>query len=83
LEILSKTKLQQPAVETLRVSIWRGADEGAFVDYEVPLRENQTVLDVVTEVQRLQEPGLASARAGACLSIFMSRWCLWFLRYDS
>ncbi len=32
----------------LDVSVWRGADEGRFVSYPVPRRENQTVLDVIT-----------------------------------
>jgi len=45
--------------DTLKVKIWRGADKGEFVEYKVPQRTNQTVLDVVTEVQRHQEPALA------------------------
>ena len=43
----------------LSVRIWRGKDEGQFVTYQVPARANQTVLDVVSEVQRLHEPSLA------------------------
>lgn len=61
--------------KTLQVSIWRGADEGNFVDYEVPMRANQTVLDVVTEIQRHQEPGLAyrfACRVGVCGSCAMT-----------
>jgi len=63
------------AVDFLQVSIWRGTDEGEFVEYEVPLRANQTVLDVVTEVQRHQEPGLAyrfACRVGVCGSCAMT-----------
>ena len=32
----------------LTVSLWRGAQQGRYESYNVPLRENQTVLDVVT-----------------------------------
>lgn len=63
------------ASATLDVRIWRGGDEGAFSRYEVPLRENQTVLDVVTEVQRRFEPSLAyrfSCRVGVCGSCAMT-----------
>ena len=43
----------------LDVSVWRGADEGRFVSYPVPRRDNQTVLDVVTYVQRRLDATLA------------------------
>ncbi len=59
----------------LDVRIWRGGDEGAFASYRVPARENQTVLDVVTEVQRCFEPSLAyrfSCRVGVCGSCAMT-----------
>jgi succinate dehydrogenase iron-sulfur subunit len=61
--------------ETLRVSIWRGTSEGAYVDYEVPRLESQTVLDVVTYVQRQLDPGLAyrfACRVGVCGSCGMT-----------
>ena len=61
--------------KVLKVSIWRGADEGAFVEYDVPMRANQTVLDIVTEVQRRQEPSLAyrfACRVGVCGSCAMT-----------
>jgi fumarate reductase iron-sulfur subunit len=60
---------------TLEVRIWRGGDEGAFSTYAVPVRANQTVLDVVTEVQRRFEPSLAyrfSCRVGVCGSCAMT-----------
>ncbi len=60
---------------TLRVSLWRGRDDGAFVEYEVPRLESQTVLDVVTWVQRHREPGLAyrfACRVGMCGSCAMT-----------
>ena len=59
----------------LDVSVWRGADEGRFVSYPVPRRENQTVLDVVTYVQRRIDPTLAyrfSCRVGMCGSCAMT-----------
>ncbi len=43
--------------------------------YKVAARENQTVLDVVSEVQRLHEPGLAyrfACRVGVCGSCAMT-----------
>lgn len=60
---------------TLKVRIWRGGDSGALQEYEVPARENQTVLDVVTEVQRRHEPALAyrfACRVGVCGSCAMT-----------
>ncbi len=59
----------------LTVRIWRGRDDGAFSTYQVPLRDNQTVLDVVTEVQRRFEPALAyrfACRVGVCGSCAMT-----------
>ncbi|NIA69308.1 succinate dehydrogenase/fumarate reductase iron-sulfur subunit [Pelagibius litoralis] len=61
--------------ETLTVRIWRGKAEGRFESYEVPARANQTVLDVVTEVQRSLEPALAyrfACRVGVCGSCAMT-----------
>ena len=67
---------------TLRVRVWRGAAEGGFREYEVPREESQTVLDVVTYVQRKLDPSLAyrfACRVGMCGSCAMtvngvSRW---------
>jgi fumarate reductase iron-sulfur subunit len=58
----------------LRVEIWRGAASGRFQTYSVPRRENQTILDVVTEIQREQDPTLAyrfACRVGMCGSCAM------------
>ncbi len=60
---------------TLKVSIWRGRQQGGYVDYEVPRHASQTVLDVVTHVQRHLEPSLAyrfACRVGMCGSCAMS-----------
>ena len=59
----------------LTVSVWRGdASGGRYCDYRVPARENQTVLDVATWIQRHAEPGLAyrfACRVGMCGSCAM------------
>lgn len=55
--------------KTIKVNVWRGGEEGAFQVYEVSRRDNQTVLDIVTEVQRTIDPSLAyrfSCRVGVC-----------------
>ena len=66
---------------TLQVKIWRGTgatDSGRFVDYTVPRQENQTVLDVVTHVQRVLDHGQyimgpEVAELEAALAAFTSR----------
>jgi fumarate reductase iron-sulfur subunit len=58
----------------LLVKIWRGTTSGRFQVFEVPRRENQTVLDVVTQVQREQDPTLSyrfACRVGMCGSCAM------------
>lgn len=63
------------ASPTLRVRVWRGnAEGGALADYAVPARANQTVLDVVTFIQRELDPSLAyrfACRVGMCGSCAM------------
>src|SRR5260370_12978217 len=57
------------------VSMWRGGEDGRYRSYQVPLRENQTVLDVVTWVQRNRDPSLAyrsACRVGVCGSCAMT-----------
>jgi succinate dehydrogenase iron-sulfur subunit len=59
----------------MRVSIWRGGIEGRYVDYEVPRLESQTVLDVVTYVQRKLDATLSyrfACRVGVCGSCAMT-----------
>jgi fumarate reductase iron-sulfur subunit len=64
--------------KTLQVRIWRGgaADAGGrFVDYTVPRQDNQTVLDVVTHVQRVLDATLSyryACRVGMCGSCAMT-----------
>ena len=59
----------------LKVSLWRGGQSGRYQDFAVPLRENQTVLDLVTYVQRYLDPTLAyrfACRVGVCGSCAMT-----------
>lgn len=59
----------------LEVKVWRGKEEGDFVTYQVPRLESQTVLDVVTHIQRHMDPGLAyryACRVGMCGSCAMT-----------
>ena len=45
--------------DTLTVEIWRGREDGRFDTFEVPRMASQTVLDIVTYVQRNLDPGLS------------------------
>jgi succinate dehydrogenase iron-sulfur subunit len=62
------------AQSTLSVDVWRGAADGVFQTFAVPRREHQTVLDVVTEIQRDQDATLSyrfACRVGMCGSCAM------------
>ncbi len=64
-----------PLPRALSVRIWRGAESGEFCTYEVPRLASQSVLDVVTYVQRNLEPALAyrfACRVGMCGSCAMN-----------
>jgi fumarate reductase iron-sulfur subunit len=59
----------------LKVKVWRGGAEGAFQSFEVPRHASQTVLDVVTHIQRALDPTLAyrfACRVGMCGSCAMT-----------
>ena len=59
----------------LQVRIWRGSADGAFHSYQVPRQDSQTVLDVVTWVQRHADPTLSyrfACRVGMCGSCAMT-----------
>jgi fumarate reductase iron-sulfur subunit len=61
--------------DTIEVSVWRGKDEGRYQTFTVPLRASQTVLDIVTWIQRNVEPTLAyrfACRVGVCGSCAMT-----------
>jgi len=60
---------------TLRVSVWRGGENGGFQDFDVPRQDNQTVLDLATHIQRHIDPTLSyryACRVGMCGSCAMT-----------
>ena len=60
---------------TLEVRVWRGGADGGFQSFEVPRSDSQTVLDVVTYIQRHLDPTLAyrfACRVGMCGSCAMT-----------
>ena len=62
------------SVQTLSVQVWRGVKDGRFPSFTVPRRAHQTVLDVVTEIQRDQDATLSyryACRVGMCGSCAM------------
>jgi fumarate reductase iron-sulfur subunit len=63
------------SMSALKVKVWRGREDGEFQNFEVPRLESQTVLDVVTHIQRTLDPTLAyrfACRVGMCGSCAMS-----------
>ena len=59
----------------IRVKVWRGTERGDFARYAVPPRDSQTVLDVVTYIQRHLDPSLSyrfACRVGMCGSCAMT-----------
>ncbi|MEO8137909.1 MAG: 2Fe-2S iron-sulfur cluster-binding protein, partial [Betaproteobacteria bacterium] len=59
----------------LQVRVWRGGETGALQHFDVPRQANQTVLDVVTAIQRDIDPTLAyrfACRVGMCGSCAMT-----------
>ncbi len=60
---------------TLIVRVWRGGAKGSYQAFEVPRHASQTVLDVVTHIQRVLDPTLAyrfACRVGMCGSCAMT-----------
>src|SRR2546421_4533158 len=74
----SITVLQEPSVtvtSNLDVDVWRGGAQGGYQRYQVPRQDSQTVLDVVTWIQRRLDPTLAyrfACRVGMCGSCAMT-----------
>ena len=59
----------------MKVSVWKGGAEGRFQQFDVPRHPSQTVLDVVTYIQRTLDPTLAyrfACRVGMCGSCAMT-----------
>jgi len=60
--------------DVLGVDVWRGTKQGAFQAFAIPRRTHQTVLDVVTEIQREHDATLSyrfACRVGMCGSCAM------------
>jgi fumarate reductase iron-sulfur subunit len=62
--------------KTIAVSLWRGdRSSGGLVGYDVPVRDNQTILDIVTYIQRNIDATLSyrfACRVGMCGSCAMT-----------
>ena len=59
----------------MRVSVWKGGAQGSFREFDVPRQASQSVLDVVTYIQRSLDPTLAyryACRVGMCGSCAMT-----------
>jgi len=59
----------------VKVFVWRGGAEGTLQQFDVPRHPSQTVLDVVTYIQRALDPTLAyryACRVGMCGSCAMT-----------
>ncbi|XKE44390.1 4Fe-4S dicluster domain-containing protein [Halomonas organivorans] len=62
-------------MSTLKVSVWRSGGSDVQEHFDVPRKENQTILDVVTYIQRNLDPTLSyryACRVGMCGSCAMS-----------
>ena len=66
----------QRGKKTISANVWRGdSNGGKFESYEVPAMESQTILDVVTWIQRKVDPTLSyrfACRVGMCGSCAMT-----------
>ena len=61
--------------QQIEVKVWRGGQDGGYQTFAVPRRANQTVLDVVTWIQRYADPTLSyrfACRVGVCGSCAMT-----------
>ncbi len=69
------SNVNQSSATHFKVSIWRGKAKGDFVEYPVARQPSQTVLDVVTQVQRTLDATLSyrfACRVGMCGSCAMT-----------
>jgi fumarate reductase iron-sulfur subunit len=72
---LSVDEPDRATPRTLSVHVWRGGAEGRFETFAVPSSANQTILDVVTYIQRRLDPSLSyrfACRVGMCGSCAMT-----------
>lgn len=66
--------LEQSSPNMIIAKVWRGDKSGNFQSFDVPIEENQTVLDIVTHIQQEIDPTLTyrfSCRVGMCGSCAM------------
>ena len=72
----AETNAHEPAGQMIAVSLWRGqGSSGGLVRYDVPARDNQTILDIVTHIQRNIDSTLSyrfACRVGMCGSCAMT-----------
>jgi fumarate reductase iron-sulfur subunit len=62
-------------MSSIDVKVWRGTDQGGYETFVVPRNDSQTVLDVVTHIQRELDPTLSyrfACRVGVCGSCAMT-----------
>lgn len=65
----------ESATASMQVRVWRGDESGTFRTYEVPRLPSQTVLDIVTYIQRNLDESLSyrfACRVGMCGSCAMN-----------
>lgn len=58
----------------ITVSVWRGKEEGGYEEFQVPFVEGQTILDLLTHIQRSVDSSLSyrfACRVGMCGSCAM------------
>src|SRR5271156_3075104 len=68
-------RVSKDVAQSVKNGSRRGAEDGRYETYSVPRRESQTVLDVVTFVQRNIDPTLSyrfACRVGVCGSCAMT-----------
>ena len=67
--------MTESVLDTITVSVWRGnSQHGGFQDFQVPQQPSQTILDVVTWIQRHLDASLSyrfACRVGMCGSCAM------------
>ncbi len=71
----TNTRNDGTAAAEITVAVWRGDENGRYETFKVPLRQNQTILDVVTWIQRHADPTLTyrfACRVGMCGSCAMT-----------
>jgi len=69
-----RAETRRNIMKSLVLSIWRGAEDGQYQDFELEAQDRMTVLDAVSIVQRQMDPSLSyrfACRVGVCGSCAM------------